>query len=147
MSAGAESVAVIGAGLMGHGIAEVFAAAGSEVAVFDPDEAALGSLHARIGIVLESLGEPATALERVHAAGSLAEAVARAELVVEAAPEDLELKRRIFGELDAAAAAGAILATNTSVISIGEIAGGAARAERIVGTHWWNPPTWCRWSK
>jgi 3-hydroxybutyryl-CoA dehydrogenase len=140
MSAGAKSVAVIGAGLMGHGIAQAFASAGSEVRVYDPDLDSLDSLDSRIAANLDSLEAGTEALERVHAADSLAAAVAGAELVVEAAPEDLDLKRAVFADLEETAPPSAILATNTSVISIGDVAARAATPERIVGTHWWNPP-------
>jgi 3-hydroxybutyryl-CoA dehydrogenase len=135
-----HKVGVIGAGLMGHGIAEVFAAAGAEVSVFDPDDAALATLRERIGTVLAAVGEPADVVRRVRPVGSIAEAAAGAELVVEAAPENLGLKQRIFAELDGAAPPEAILATNTSVIPVGEIGARASRPERVLGTHWWNPP-------
>lgn len=143
MSGLPQRVGVVGAGLMGHGIAQVFAAAGAEVAVYDPDQAQRRSLRERIAANLASLGEDRSALERVAAVESLAAAVAGAELVVEAAPEDVELKRGVFAALEREAPAAAILATNTSVIAIGDVAAGAERdatRERIVGTHWWNPP-------
>jgi 3-hydroxybutyryl-CoA dehydrogenase len=140
MTASGLKVGVVGAGLMGHGIAQAFAVTGAEVVVFDPDAAALASLPARTRANPDPVGADAAAAERVTAADTLAAAVGEAELVVEAAPEDLQLKRRVFAELEAAAPPAAILATNTSVISIGEIAAEAATPERIVGTHWWNPP-------
>jgi 3-hydroxybutyryl-CoA dehydrogenase len=133
-------VGVVGAGLMGHGIAQVFALAGAEVSVSDPDPAALASLGERIGANLDSLGLDRGALDRVAAAPGLAEVASGADLVIEAAPEDLELKRRVFAQLEREAPAEAILATNTSVIAIGDVAAGAATPERIVGTHFWNPP-------
>ncbi|MFT3866435.1 MAG: 3-hydroxyacyl-CoA dehydrogenase family protein [Solirubrobacterales bacterium] len=135
-----QRIGVIGAGLMGHGIAQAFAVAGARVRVYDPSPEALESLRARIGSNLAALGLSADALANVEPVGSAAVAAAGAEMVVEAAPEDLELKRSVFGELAEVADADAILATNTSVISIGEIAAGQAAASRIVGTHWWNPP-------
>jgi 3-hydroxybutyryl-CoA dehydrogenase len=131
---------VIGAGLMGHGIAQVFAVAGARVRVFDPDPDALGSLERRIAANLDLLGGDEGALNLVSAVGSLADAAEGADLVVEAAPENLELKQRVFETLDAATGDETILATNTSVMSVGEIAAGAAGKHRIVGTHWWNPP-------
>jgi len=118
-------VGVLGAGLMGGGIAALFAAAGAEVAVHDPDPARLAAVA----------GE-----HDVRPVGSLAEVAADVELVIEAAPEDLALKRELFAALDAAAPAEAILATNSSAISTGEIAAATRRPERVVGTHWWNPP-------
>ena len=138
-----QSVAVIGAGLMGHGIAQVFAQAGHRVVITDPDPAVLGVALARVGRNLQGEGiEPAAILARMAVDPSLEAAVARAGLVIEAAPEKLELKQRLFAQVAAAAPRHAILASNTSVIPItriGEALDGAARA-RLVGTHWWNPP-------
>jgi 3-hydroxybutyryl-CoA dehydrogenase len=135
-----DRVGVIGAGLMGHGIAQVFAGAGAEVRVFDPDPTARADLRGRIATNLEALGEPADCLARVRPVDSIAAAAEGAELLVEAAPESLAVKRRIFAELGALAPE-AILASNTSVIRIGEIAAAVKRSPgRVVGTHWWNPP-------
>lgn len=138
-----QSVAVIGAGLMGHGIAQVFAQAGHRVIITDPDPAVLGVALARVGRNLQGEGiEPAATLSRMSVDPSLEAAVARAGLVIEAAPEKLELKQRLFAQVAAAAPRHAILASNTSVIPItriGEALDGAARS-RLVGTHWWNPP-------
>ena len=131
---------VIGAGLMGHGIAQVLAGAGARVRVFDPDRGALGSLRKRIGQNLELVGDDDAALERISAVESLADAAEGADLVVEAAPEDLGLKQGIFAELDASTAEGTILATNTSVMSVAQIGSRSRARHRIVGTHWWNPP-------
>jgi 3-hydroxybutyryl-CoA dehydrogenase len=136
----AERIGVVGAGLMGHGIAQVFAVAGARVRVFDPSAEALRSLRPRIESNLVALGLPSDAVENVEPVSSIAAAAGGAEMVVEAAPEDLEAKRAIFAELAHFADGDAILASNTSVISIGEIAAGQAAATRIVGTHWWNPP-------
>ncbi len=131
---------MIGAGLMGHGIAQVFAVAGARVRVFDPSAEALRSLRPRVESNLEALGMSTEAAENVEPVSSVAAAAGGAEMVIEAAPEDLQLKRGIFAELAEVADGHAILASNTSVISIGEIAAGQAAANRIVGTHWWNPP-------
>ena len=135
-----RKVAIIGAGLMGHGLAQVFAEAGAEVAVHDPVPEALGSLRARVRSNLEQLGRAPDAAERIAACRQLEQAVEGAELVIEAAPEDPELKRSIFAALDRLTPPEAILATNTSVIPIGEVAAGASRQDRVLGTHWWNPP-------
>jgi 3-hydroxybutyryl-CoA dehydrogenase len=138
-----KSVAVIGAGLMGHGIAQVFAQAGHRVVITDPDPAVLGVALARVGKNLEGQGiDPAPVLARMGINSSLEAAVARAALVIEAVPEKLELKQRLFAQVAAAAPAHAILASNTSVIPItriGEALDPEARA-RLVGAHWWNPP-------
>jgi 3-hydroxybutyryl-CoA dehydrogenase len=136
----AERIGVIGAGLMGHGIAQVFAVAGARVRVFDPSAEALRSLRPRVESNLQALGMSTEAVENVEPVSSVAAAAGGAEMVVEAAPEDLELKRGIFAELAEVADGDAILASNTSVIQVGEIAAGQAAANRIVGTHWWNPP-------
>ena len=138
-----KSVAVIGAGLMGHGIAQVFAQAGHRVVITDPDPAVLGAALARVAKNLQGEGvEPAPVLARMAVEPSLDTAVAHADLVIEAAPERLELKQRLFAQVAAAAPGHAILASNTSVIPItriGEALDVDARA-RLVGTHWWNPP-------
>jgi 3-hydroxybutyryl-CoA dehydrogenase len=133
-------VGVLGAGLMGSGIAAVFAAADARVRVFDPDAEALAGLRPRIEADLAARGLASGAADLVEPVDSLEEAADGADLVIEAAPEDLALKRQLFAALDAAAPATAILATNSSAISTGEIASAATRPERVVGTHWWNPP-------
>ncbi|MEL6233075.1 MAG: 3-hydroxyacyl-CoA dehydrogenase NAD-binding domain-containing protein [Pseudomonadota bacterium] len=137
-------IAVIGAGLMGHGIALSFARAGHAVALHDPEPAALASAPARIAQSLDLLGaapeEVALAVAGVTLAGSLAEAVRHAEVVFEAAPEKLPLKQAIFAQVEAAAPGDAILASNTSVIQITKIMEGLSGRQRALGTHWWNPP-------
>ncbi|MEM7026336.1 MAG: 3-hydroxyacyl-CoA dehydrogenase family protein [Pseudomonadota bacterium] len=133
------SVGIIGAGLMGHGIAQVFAAAGDRVRVHDTSADSLATLNARIEANLIALGQDPAAAQHIEACSSLAAAVADADLVIEAAPEKLELKRKIFEALEEHAPAGAILASNTSVIPITAITGALRSAERAIGTHWWNP--------
>jgi 3-hydroxybutyryl-CoA dehydrogenase len=133
-------IAIIGAGLMGHGIAQVFAVAGHAVAVHDPVPEALASLHARIAGNLADLGQDPRAVDRVRAAASLADAVAGADVVIEAAPEKLPLKQDIFAELDRLAPRTALLSSNTSVIPIGKIAARVEHRDRVLGTHWWVPP-------
>jgi 3-hydroxybutyryl-CoA dehydrogenase len=141
-----RKVAVVGAGTMGNGIVHVFAQAGYDVTMIDVREDALGRALETSGGNLDrqvrkgtATGEDrAAALGRIRTATSL-EAVSDADLVVEAATENRELKFRIFEELDRHAAAGAILATNTSSISITEIAGRTARPDRVIGMHFMNP--------
>jgi 3-hydroxybutyryl-CoA dehydrogenase len=139
-----QQIAVIGAGLMGHGIALVFARAGHYVAVTDPQRDALMSLPARVSASLSALGENdvviAKALKRIEMVGSVEGAVHRADVVIEAAPEKLDLKRAIFAEVEQHAPADAILASNTSVMPITQIMEGLKHKARAVGTHWWNPP-------
>ncbi|QRM57790.1 3-hydroxyacyl-CoA dehydrogenase family protein [Sinorhizobium sp. BG8] len=140
MSVKKQNIAVIGAGLMGHGIAQVFAVGGHDVRVFDASQPALDTLGSRIARNLIDLGLPDGAQDRVAGYSDLAAAVAVADVVIEAAPEKLELKRSIFAELVRLAPRHAVLASNTSVIPITDIAEGLQTSERILGTHWWNPP-------
>ncbi len=133
-------IAVIGAGLMGHGIAQVFALAGHEVTLYDSFEGTLATAKSRISDNLRDLGDDPTAVERVHVEPDLARAVKDADYVVEAAPEDLPLKQKLFGEIEQHARTDAILASNTSVIPITGIMQGLKHRERALGTHWWNPP-------
>ena len=136
-----QPVAVIGAGLMGHGIAYLFAAGGHPVRVQDPSSASLESLPSRVGAICRLLGTAESEiLARLRATTSLPAAVEDAQLVVEAAPERLELKQQLFGEIARHVPATAILASNTSVIPIHSICAGLTRVERIVGAHFWNPP-------
>jgi 3-hydroxybutyryl-CoA dehydrogenase len=133
-------IAVIGAGLMGHGIAQVFALAGHDVAIYDPVMASLDSAKARIVTNLKDLGDDQSAVERVYPTADLAAAVRDADYVVEAALEDLALKQKLFGEIEQHVRPDTILASNTSVIPITSIMQGLSRRERALGTHWWNPP-------
>jgi 3-hydroxybutyryl-CoA dehydrogenase len=133
-------IAVIGAGLMGHGIAQVFGLAGHDVTITDAHAPTLASAKDRILANLKDLGDDVTALERVRVAPRLAEAVADADFIVEAVREDLGVKQELFAEIERAARPDAILASNTSVIPITAIMGGLADRARALGTHWWNPP-------
>jgi 3-hydroxybutyryl-CoA dehydrogenase len=133
-------IAVIGAGLMGHGIAQVFGVAGHDVAITDAHAPTLASAKDRILANLKDLGDAVTALERVRVAPRLADAVADADFIIEAVREDLGVKQELFAEIERAARPDAILASNTSVIPITAIMGGLADRARALGTHWWNPP-------
>jgi 3-hydroxybutyryl-CoA dehydrogenase len=133
-------IAVIGAGLMGHGIAQVFALAGHEVTVTDTVMKNLDNLEVRVAANLRDLGDDETAVTRVRPCVDLGEAVRSADYVVEAVFEDLTLKQKLFAEIESYVRADTILASNTSVIPITSIMGGLKRRERAVGTHWWNPP-------
>jgi 3-hydroxybutyryl-CoA dehydrogenase len=137
---GRERIAVVGAGLMGHGIAQVFACAGHEVAITDSDPVALQTVPERVRANLERLELDPSAADAIELCSELEEAFDGAEAVFEAAPEDLTLKRGLFERMSRAAEPNAILATNTSVISVGEIGADAIDPGRVVGTHWWNPP-------
>lgn len=132
-------VAVIGAGLMGHSIAGVFAAVGARVAIHDPDEQALRAVPDRVSRQLSKLGRDARPAQEIELSRELSAAVERADLVIEAAPEQLSLKQDLLariGELRPHA----VLATNTSVLRIAEITQRVQRPERVLGTHWFNPP-------
>jgi 3-hydroxybutyryl-CoA dehydrogenase len=133
-------IAVIGAGLMGHGIAQVFALAGHHVTITDSFHANLDTVKARISANLRDLGDDVRAVERVQPVADLAEAVKGADYVVEAVSEDLRLKQKLFAEIERHVRPDTILASNTSVIPITAIMSGLARRERALGTHWWNPP-------
>jgi 3-hydroxybutyryl-CoA dehydrogenase len=133
-------IAVIGAGLMGHGIAQVFALAGHDVTIYDAVAASLDSATARILTNLKDLGDDPSAVERVRPTSELAAAVRDADYVVEAVLEDLGLKQKLFVEIERHVRPDAILASNTSVIPITRIMEGLADRSRALGTHWWNPP-------
>jgi 3-hydroxybutyryl-CoA dehydrogenase len=133
-------ISVIGAGVMGVGIAQVFLAAGMAVQVYDPSAQARDSLPARITAGLKLLNLPnASALDRLTTVPRLPDA-AQADLVIEAAPEVLAVKQRIFADLDAAAPAETVLASNTSALPIREITRDVRGRHRVIGTHFWNPP-------
>ncbi|MCK9908248.1 3-hydroxyacyl-CoA dehydrogenase NAD-binding domain-containing protein [Microbacteriaceae bacterium K1510] len=140
MMPGTPKIAVIGAGLMGHGIAQVFALAGHDVTIYDSFEKTLATAKDRILTNLKDLGDDESAVERVTLEGDLAKAVRDADYVVEAVLEDLSLKQKLFSEIEAYARPDTILASNTSVIPITAIMQGLKRRERALGTHWWNPP-------
>src|SRR5216684_5609877 len=133
-------IAVVGAGLMGHGIAQVFALAGHDVTITDSVGASLDSAKARIRANLADLGDDPAAVERVRPLADLAAAVRDADYVVEAVLEDLSLKRSVFVEIERHVRPATILASNTSVIPITRIMEGLRDRSRALGTHWWNPP-------
>lgn len=141
-----DRVAVVGAGTMGNGIAQVFATSGSQVTLVDLDEAALDRGVAAIGKSLGrvvkkermSQADADAALGRIARSTKL-EDLGDRELIVEAVSERFEVKSKVFETLDAIAPAEAILATNTSSISITEIAARTKRADKVIGMHFMNP--------
>lgn len=143
-----EHIAVVGAGLMGHGLAQVFASKGHEVRLTDVSVAVLAGALEQIRSNLTRLANGGigvledieTILKNIRAVKSLKETVQGARFVVEAIAENLGLKQQLFREMEDYCSPNAVLASNTSVISITEIASKAKRKERIVGTHFWNPP-------
>lgn len=134
--ASVERVAVIGAGTMGGGIATLLLQSGLRVAVHDVAEGARRVARARI---VKRNDEDAVEA-RLTLTGDLGEAVEEADFVIEAAPEKLDLKRGLFAELGELAPARAVLASNTSELSVTAIAAATARAEQVIGMHWFNPP-------
>jgi 3-hydroxybutyryl-CoA dehydrogenase len=144
----AERVAVIGGGMMGAGVAQVFAAAGHEVVLQDlyPEalERAPGTIRGNLSLLAEHGLFAADAVEaaagRVRTTTDLGDATDGAEFVVECVFEDLALKQDVFERLDAVCPPQTILATNTSVMSITEIGARTKHKGRVVGTHFWNPP-------
>ncbi len=135
-----HKIGVIGGGLMGHGIAYLLAAAGHEVGVFEPDAEIRASMPRRLAAILDLLGDDAALLKRISPHEHMAPAVRDTRFVFEAAPEKLPLKQRIFAELESAVAADTILASNSSAIPTTEIGRDLKHRDRVVGTHFWNPP-------
>ncbi|MEM9929564.1 MAG: 3-hydroxybutyryl-CoA dehydrogenase [Bacteroidota bacterium] len=138
---------IIGAGQMGSGIAQVFATKGHHVTLVDLNQAALDRGIGAISHSLDRLlkkeritaADKTAILDRISVATDLATGVAEAELVVEAATENVELKLKIFSDLDQYAPLGCMLATNTSSISITKIAAATKRPEAVIGMHFMNP--------
>ena len=135
-----QRIAIIGGGLMGHGIAQAFAAAGHRVAIQEPDAERRSAIPDHIRRNLQVLGEDVAAADLIELHETLAGAVASADIVIEAVPEDLALKQRIVAAIEAEAPAHALLASNTSVIPITRIMEPLSDKTRAMGTHWWNPP-------
>ncbi len=135
-----EQISIIGAGLMGHGIAQVFALAGHTVRVYDPDFQAMASLRERIAKNLADLGQDVNAASRVFPTEDLGQCVTGSDVIFEAGPENLAFKQKLFAQLELLAPAHALLASNTSVIPITNIMADVKIGARAMGTHWWNPP-------
>ncbi|GAB4340964.1 MAG: hypothetical protein Kow0099_17310 [Candidatus Abyssubacteria bacterium] len=143
-----KTVAVVGAGDMGHGIAEVALIAGYRVNLYDIKPEFVNKGEARIMESLEKLSSKgkvqAAHVEKVKAellrkTTDLAEAVKGADLAIEAAPEKLDLKKQVFSTMDKAAPAHSLLASNTSTMSITDIAGVTGRPDKVLGLHFFNP--------
>ena len=142
-----RTVAVLGAGTMGHGIAQVSAMAGYRVTLNDPQPGAVGraidqirtNLHRGVERGKVARKDAYGALARLSPADSVMEAVQDAWLVIEAAPEQMEIKERIFADVYGFAPHGAILATNTSSLSVSRIAAATGAPELVIGLHFFNP--------
>ena len=143
-----EHVAVIGAGTMGHGIAQVFALGGLQVALTDSDAEVLGKAIQRIQANLETCVEYGLIAEeqaaavpaRIALASNLADAVAQADFIVEAVFENLAVKREVLRQLEECCPAHAIIASTTSSFRVRDMAVALSRPERFLVTHFWNPP-------
>jgi len=142
-----KAIGVVGAGLMGHGIAQVFASNGYRVILVDISEEQLNKAMRAIKDNLQYLKNcglgPKESIEEVLSRMDPTtswEPLGGADFVVECVFEDLRLKQEVFKKLDQLCGPEAIFASNTSVISISQIAEKAKRKERILGTHFWNPP-------
>ncbi len=141
-----RKVGIVGAGTMGNGIAQVFSLAGVDVVMTDVTDAAVergmktisGSLDRMVKKEKLTEGQKAEVLGRI-ASGTELGGMADADLVIEAASEDLDIKLKIFAELDACVRPDAIIATNTSSISITKLAASTKRADKVVGMHFFNP--------
>jgi 3-hydroxybutyryl-CoA dehydrogenase len=141
-----EVVGVIGGGRMGAGIAQVFAAAGAAVTIAEADPAAAAAARDRVAMGLLRAAEkgtlsetPEAVLGRVTLADDVAALPPAAGLVVEAVPEDAGLKVRVLAAAEGVLGADAVLASNTSSLSIGRLAGGLRRPDRFIGLHFFNP--------
>lgn len=147
MTGSVQRIAVIGAGTMGAGIAQVAAVAGLSVRITDADPSAAQRALERIRAVLAggvsrekiTAADADAALHRIAVAPNPEAAARDAQLVLEAVVEDMEIKRRLFARLDRAAPAEAILATNTSSLSVARIAEATRQPSRVVGMHFFNP--------
>jgi len=143
-----QQVSVVGAGRMGHGIALVYALDGRDVTLFDVDDEVLESAPARVDAALSTMvnvgavdrATADAALSNLRTDSDIASAVAGADFVTEAVAEDIAVKQSVFADLDAHAPADALLATNTSGLSIADIARDVDDTSRVLGTHWFNPP-------
>ena len=142
-----EQITIVGAGLMGHGIAQIFAVHGHKVLLVDVNEDLLNSAKDRIRANLENMrqrgvefGPLEEIIENIYPTANMGTACEGSAFIFEAVFEDLKLKQQLFADLDRLCPSNTVLCSNTSVISITEIAEKAVHRERIVGTHFWNPP-------
>lgn len=143
-----RKITIVGAGFIGPGIAQVFAARGYNVCLVDIKEeileSAIKSIRSNLIIMadrgLGSTGDIEKIISRIKTTSNMAEGVIGTQLVIEAVTEKMELKQSIFQQLDRLCPPDVILASNTSVMSITEIASRSTGRDRIVGTHFWNPP-------
>jgi 3-hydroxybutyryl-CoA dehydrogenase len=151
-----KKICVLGAGVMGHGIAQVCAQAGHEVSLRDIKNEFVEAGIARIKTFLEgsverkkmTREEANTILQHIRGTTDLRQAAEDADLVIEAIIEDINIKKQVFKELDGICRRDTIFASNTSAQSITEMAMATNRPEKFIGMHWFNPPhSSCKVSK
>lgn len=138
---------VLGAGTMGHGIAQVLALAGHQVRIFDPQEDAhekarqgiAKSLALLVELGLNTVEQAGSCAQRISYFSDLSAACSGSELVIESAPEDMDLKHKLYAQVEEVLGAEDLICTNTSALSISELARGLKHPERFVGAHFWNP--------
>jgi 3-hydroxybutyryl-CoA dehydrogenase len=143
-----KNIVVVGSGIMGHGIGQTFALGGYEVTLNDTSDALLNKALQQIRLNLNTFVEfgmttpegAKEALSRIKTNRNLKEAAGESDFVVEALPELIDLKKRIFKELDEYCPLHTIIATNTSGLSLTEMASGIKREDQAIIAHWWNPP-------
>lgn len=135
-----ERVAVVGVGMMGQGIAEVFAARGNSVDVFDIRAEVLPLVNERARANFKTLSVDEAAAGNICCHGSLEAALRNADIVFECAAEDMQIKQDLFAEMEKYTGEQCILASNTSVMPITQIGAKCKDRYRVLGTHWWNPP-------
>jgi 3-hydroxybutyryl-CoA dehydrogenase len=143
-----KNIAVVGSGIMGHGIGQTFALGGYRVTLNDISderlEKAIKQIHSNLNTFVEfgiTTAETAKeALSRIQTNKNLKSAVRESDFVVEALPEVMELKKQVFQELDECCLPHTIIASNTSGLSLTEMAAGINRQDQVVIAHWWNPP-------
>jgi 3-hydroxybutyryl-CoA dehydrogenase len=143
-----KKIAVLGAGTMGHGITQIAATSGYEVFMFDVAQDMLDSGYSKIKVGVEkflvakgkiSAEDGQALLDRIHTTTDIKKAASDVDLVIEAIPEKIELKQKVFAELDEICPAHTIFATNTSVLPVTAIAGATKRPQQCIGTHFFNP--------
>ncbi len=141
---GIQKISIIGCGLMGHGIAQAFAQKGYSVTMYDTHQLILENAIARIKRNLHTVDDKEEnikkVMENIRLSLDLQDAVEQADFIIEAVPEDLMIKMNLFAEMDRHARGDAILASNTSTLPISEIGKGVSRKDRLIITHWFNPP-------
>jgi 3-hydroxybutyryl-CoA dehydrogenase len=136
----AQRIGVVGGGLMGHGIAYLLAATGHIVGIFETEPEIRANLPQRLRVIADLFSDDVALVQNVSVHDQLAPAVASARFVFEAAPEKLPLKQKIFAELENAVAPDTILASNSSAIPSTAIGQHLKHRQRVIGTHFWNPP-------